>query len=1254
MKIYRKVLSCALAWVMLLGLVMPAMAYGADLQSEAEPSSTIERVAKAQIDSAISLTAGYMTNAGSALTDWEVFGLNATGQTFDKATYLNQLGAHIQTDGVGRLYTDYARTALSVISAGGNPQNFTVGETTYNFIEEKIANGSLSQGINASVWGLIALDGTSAVIPTDSANTREALIKYILDNRKGEGWSFSGTSPDVDMTGMALYALAPYREQSEVKIAGEAALTWLSENQKVDGKFATGVTINCESTAQAIMGITAWGLDPQGASYTKSEGNAVTALLSYQNTTTGVFNHTDTPDPSIATPQGLEGLAAIARYMKIGRSDIFQNIDPPQGTVSVRVEGFTNTILPQRSVTISDGKTTILEALESALTDAGILYTTSNGMMDTIGGTEEDWQWVLNNQGGQILSSTPLKDGDQLVLINGEIMDPSLTQLTLGGGNSVEAGTEFSVTLQKYSSEGYLPAVNQSVTFAGITLATNDQGQATFQAAEAGTYQITAQTTDNLIRPVPLAMVVTPAEVVSNPNPGEVETNYRVKMRIEGYKGTVFDGDVSFKPEDYKNETTGKYEITDSDGNKYSNNKPTVLIATMVALNKKSMGDNKVNSNDNYVARMAGEEEFDFQDNHPTCGWLVRVNDKLINQGVGVWEIHDGDTVEWFYGDTHSSFGYLKLSASSLTTGDKLTAKVTSKGNGEDSTTTTVVSGATVHVGSDTYITDGSGVAEITMNKSGSFTIYADKVDTSSSHDGYKFPLMSRTEESSVKVSGSEVAVPTNPSVPSNTPPEEIPAIDYTDYNVNALAALAKVTPEQLAEAKLPENTTSVDQNSTEPIILKANDGVQLTILPGALSQQSGPVQFSVEVGKITLPPVAELGAKLLNPIKYQREFGLLDQAQDMVEFSAPVTLTFPINIEDLPEGVVPSQLAIYWWNPVKSDWAKQGGVYDPSAKTLSLSTYHFSTYAVMADTTVTPERIAGNERFDTANQAAAYGWKTGADQVILVNAYAYSDTLAAVPLAYKNNAPILMTEASALTPSTFEQLQKLKPKKVTLIGGTSVISQAIQDKLSELYGADNVVRYGGWDLYETAALIAKALGTTGKAVIANGGPASYADALAISSYAGYHGIPILFTERAALPAVTSQALLDQKVSSTLVVGGNYVVPEAIYEALPNAVRYGGVDLYETATKIAEGLELNSSKVYVATGLNFADALTAGNLAARTLSPIILVDEGIPSVTSSYLLNQRAKQPELIILGGEGIIKADQESALRAALVTLP
>ncbi|EHQ90797.1 cell wall-binding repeat-containing protein [Desulfosporosinus youngiae] len=925
--------------------------------------------------------------------------------------------------------------------------------------------------------------------------------------------------------------------------------------------------------------------------------------------------------------------------------------DARQATVSVRVEGLSQTLLPQKSIEIFDGETTVMEAVKKALDGNAVPYEIANNMINWIGKDQEkDWQWLINGTSGMALPTTPLKQSDQIVMVSGKLWNPSLTRLSVEGKNediSVKSGTEFKVTLENYSGGGYLPTEDQPVTFAGSTKYTNDKGQVTFQADEKGVYGITAQTEGNFIRPVPLTVVVSTTGL--DPYPVEDSDTFQVRMRIEGYRGTVFDGNISFKPETYKNKTTGKYEITDPDGKKYSFNYPTVLMATIAAWNKKSIRDNKVTFNDNYVARMAGEEEFDFKAQHPTCGWLVRVNDRLINQGVGVWEIEDGDTVEWFYGDIKSSFGYLDLSSSSLNTGDKLLVKVTAKGNGGvdggDSTTRTTVSGATVHVGSETYITDAKGEAEITMNRSGSFTVYADKTDSGSSYKGYNFPLMARTEKATVTVKGPEVSIPIE---------EVIPVIDYTDYNQTILATLETVTPEQLAAARLPENTPAVNPENTEPTVLKTMDGVQLTIPPGALRLWSGPVQFSVEVGQVTVPPQAELGAMVLDPIKYQREFSLVDQAQDRVEFASPVTLTFPINPEDLPEGVSTRQLAFYLWNSAKGDWVKQGGVYDSSAKTLSLTTYHFSTYAVMADTAPTPKRIAGQERYDTANQASAYGWKAGADHVILANAYAYSDVLAAVPLAYKNQAPILLTEAAVLTPSTFEQLKKLNPKKVTLIGGTSVISQVIQDQLNQLYGAENVIRCGGRDLYETAALIAKTLGTTGQAVIANGGPASYADALAISSYAGYHGIPILFTERTALPAETLQALADQKVSQTLVVGGGYVVPEEIYRQLPGAVRYGGVDLYETATKLAEGLELNPSKVYVATGLNFADALTAGNLAARTLSPIVLVNEGIPSSTLNFLHNHQTQQSELIILGGEGIIRADQESALRSALTPSP
>lgn len=935
----------------------------------------------------------------------------------------------------------------------------------------------------------------------------------------------------------------------------------------------------------------------------------------------------------------------------IYRQESLKVNDARQAAVSVRVEGLKETLLAPKNVEIYDRETTLLTAVRKALDDNSVPYEVVNGMINWIGKDQEkDWQWLVNGTGGMALPTTPLKQNDQIVMVSGQLWDPTLTRLSLEGEDSVKVGTEISVTLEKYTNGRYLTAEDQKISFAGSTQGsqyTDGNGQVSFRADKEGTYEITAQTDGNLIRPVPLVVVVSKDGPVTPPVE-DVDT-CQVRMRIEGYRGTVFDSSISFKPEDYKNKTSGKYEITDPDGKKYSFSYPTVLMATIVAWNKKNIRDNKVTSNDNYVARMAGEEEFDFRGQHPTCGWLVRVNDRLINQGVGVWEIDDGDTVEWFYGDTKSSFGYLDLSSTSLNTGDTLEVEVTAKSNegvdGGNSSTRKAVSGATVHVGSQTYTTDGNGKAEITMNKAGSFTVYADKVDPGSSYKGYNFPLVARTEKASVTVKGPEVAVPIE---------EVIPVTDYTDYNQKALAALEKVTPEQLAGARLPEDTPAVNPENTEPTILKAKDGVQLTIPPGALRQQSSPVQFSVEVGQVTVPPRAELGALVLDPIKYQRQFGLVGQGQEGVEFAAPVTLTFPISSEDLPEGVSTRQLAIYWWNSAKGDWAKQGGVYDPLAKTLSLTIYHFSTYAVMADTAPAPRRIAGQERFDTANLAAAYGWKAGADQVLLANAFAYSDVLAAVPLAYKNQAPILLTEATELTPATFEQLQKLKPKKVILIGGTSVISQGIQDRLNQLYGAENVARYGGKDLYETAALIAQALGTTGQAVIANGGPASYADALAVSSYAGYHGIPILFTERTALPAATQQALTEQKVTRTLVVGGSFVVPEEIVQQLPEAVRYGGRDIYETATKIAEGLELNSSKVYVATGLNFADALAAGNLAARTLSPILLVDTGIPGVTSDFLLKHQAEQPEIIIFGGEGIIRGDQESSLRSALTPSP
>jgi len=288
----------------------------------------IEKATLQDIQRAIAGTAGYYARQGRP-GDWAAFALNAAGQdvgsyTSGGQTYLQKLAEKIKTTGVGSLMTDYERTTLALVSAGGDPTGFE----GVNFIDTIAKWPNLGQGINAAIWGLIALDGASAVIPPDAKNTRESLVDYILANRSGDGWAFGGgITPDVDMTGMGLYALAPYRDRPAVKAAGEKAIRWLSENQLDDGKFGSWGTVNSESCSQAIMGLTAWGVDPQGPLFTKKNGNAVTALLSY-HTDTGMFKHVSAPDPCFATDQGLEALAALQEFFQTGRSTIWYKIRP--------------------------------------------------------------------------------------------------------------------------------------------------------------------------------------------------------------------------------------------------------------------------------------------------------------------------------------------------------------------------------------------------------------------------------------------------------------------------------------------------------------------------------------------------------------------------------------------------------------------------------------------------------------------------------------------------------------------------------------------------------------------------------------------------------------------------------------------------------------------------------------------------------------------------------------------------------------
>ncbi|OXS58531.1 hypothetical protein B1B00_14215 [Bacillus sp. DSM 27956] len=274
--------------------------------------------------------------------------------------------------------------------------------------------------------------------------------------------------------------------------------------------------------------------------------------------------------------------------------------------------------------------------------------------------------------------------------------------------------------------------------------------------------------------------------------------------------------------------------------------------------------------------------------------------------------------------------------------------------------------------------------------------------------------------------------------------------------------------------------------------------------------------------------------------------------------------------------------------------------------------------------------RLTGDTRYETAVEISKQGWEN-ADTVILARGDSFPDALAGAPLAYKHDAPILLTEQGTLNKAAKAEITRLGAKNVIILGGKGAVSNYVKYQLEGM--GLNVERIGGDDRWETAVNIAASLGgSPEKAVVANG--KNFPDALAIASYAASKGYPILLTDKDMLPAETTKAL--KGIDSTIVVGGEGVVGKKVYDSLPDATRYFGLDRYSTAAKIAT--ELNpSTNVYVATGKNFADALAGSVLAAKENASMLLVQPNdLPTVATDAIQEMKAKH--FNVLGGENAV----------------
>jgi putative cell wall-binding protein len=255
----------------------------------------------------------------------------------------------------------------------------------------------------------------------------------------------------------------------------------------------------------------------------------------------------------------------------------------------------------------------------------------------------------------------------------------------------------------------------------------------------------------------------------------------------------------------------------------------------------------------------------------------------------------------------------------------------------------------------------------------------------------------------------------------------------------------------------------------------------------------------------------------------------------------------------------------------------------------------------------VNEKRLAGDDRYETAVKVSQAGWTT-AGTVILARGDDFADAVAGVPLAHQLNAPILLTQTNSIVPAIIEEITRLKAERVIILGGPGAISDNVRGEFERI--GLTVERIEGADRYETAVRIAERMVREGAefdtAFIAVG--TNFADALAASSYAAMRGQPILLTDTNYLPQATKDAIANLGIKNTVVCGGPGAVSESVFDELPNPKRVYGNDRYLTALELAKEFMPKSTKhVYIATGLDFPDAVAGGVLAAKNNSGVLLV-----------------------------------------------
>lgn len=199
--------------------------------------------------------------------------------------------------------------------------------------------------------------------------------------------------------------------------------------------------------------------------------------------------------------------------------------------------------------------------------------------------------------------------------------------------------------------------------------------------------------------------------------------------------------------------------------------------------------------------------------------------------------------------------------------------------------------------------------------------------------------------------------------------------------------------------------------------------------------------------------------------------------------------------------------------------------------------------------------------------------------------------------------------------------------------------------------------RFSGADRYQTAIALSQEAypGTHNIVYLASG--TSFPDALALAPAVGVRNGPLLLNPSSTMRADVLAEIQRLDPTTVIIAGGTGVISSTVQSQIEatgaSVLRLSGANRYATSLRVIEEFFEPGSPVfddlYLVTGRNFPDALSAGAAAAARTSPMILVDGSASTLPTEVISRITSLNPDrVIIVGGTGVMSTGIQNQLVA------